>query len=117
LAETGRPAPGAAKGRRQAPRKAPRNTSPPPSLAPKDGLIVTVRETRVRRGQEIKIYIDPGRSPVRLYFNGEWIPFSQDASRRVLTVTIPENAVGGQFEVRWRGKRFRSLYVEVDQGF
>ena len=80
-------------------------------------MIVTLRETRVRRGDEVRLYIEPGRAPVKLYLNGEWLPVTQDASRRVLTVTIPENAVSGFFEVRWRGRRYRSPYVVVDQGF
>jgi len=80
-------------------------------------MIVTLRETHVRRGDEVRIYIDPGRSPVKLYLNGEWLPVMQDPTRRVLTVSIPENAVSGSFEVRWQGKRYRSPYVVIDQGF
>ncbi len=76
--------------------------------------MITVRQTTVQRGTEVKIFVSPPRAPLIVYFNKRIIPVTVDASRRVLRVIIPDDATSGYFEVEWKRKRYRSLYVTVE---
>jgi hypothetical protein len=68
----------------------------------------------VERGSEVKVYVTPARTPLIVRFNKRVLPFRMDASGKVLTVTIPDDATSGFFEVEWKRKRYRSLYVTVE---
>ncbi|MCA9669702.1 MAG: IPT/TIG domain-containing protein [Myxococcales bacterium] len=89
-------------GKKSSPRLVFKVTEPPPELS------FRFAPLKVKRGDEVTIFVRPARQGVTIFFNDRPLPSRTFGGGQRHVVTIPADARSGYLEVSYRGRQYRA---------
>jgi hypothetical protein len=83
-----------------------------PPAPEQPALVVRLGRTTARRGEDLKVFVEPFHPEAMVFFNGRPLPKKTRGNHFV--ITVPGNAESGNVEVQVEGRRYGAPLNVVD---